>query len=131
MWQGKDECFMPPAEDAQLLLRLVQRHLLAMELNLSPRYPEEEWGFQAQQALEKLHKATIVLSNSQAPRSHDLQTLARDAGVCLTGELLQLQMFAVEARYEEGPFTLPASREHLLAELESMLAGLKNEISQV
>ena len=26
-----------------------------------------------------------------------------------------LQVFAVEARYEEGPFPLPASREELLA----------------
>ena len=121
---------MPPAEDAQLLLRLVQRHLLAMELNLSSLYPEEEWGFQAQQALEKLLKASIVLSNRQAPRSHELQKLASDAGICLADELLQLQVFAVEARYEEGPFTLPASRAHLLAELESMLAGLKNEINQ-
>jgi hypothetical protein len=32
-----------------------------------------------------------------------------------------LQVFAVEARYEEGPFALPASREELLALLESEL----------
>lgn len=34
--------------------------------------------------------------------------------------LLELQVFAVEARYEEGPFPLPAGREALLAALEAM-----------
>jgi len=43
----KEECFMSPAEDAALLLRIVRRYLQAMRLNLDPLYPDEEWGFQA------------------------------------------------------------------------------------
>jgi HEPN domain-containing protein len=61
---------MSPAEDASLLLRIVRRHLQAMQLNLDPRYPEEEWGFQAQQALEKLLKARLVLSDLVPRRTH-------------------------------------------------------------
>ena len=37
--------------------------------------------------------------------------------------LRELQTYAVEARYEEGPFPLPAPREELLKEIERLLAG--------
>ena len=40
-----------------------------------------------------------------------------------------LQVFAVEARYEEGPFPLPASREELLALLESELERCERAVS--
>jgi len=39
----------------------------------------------------------------------------------LTPRLLDLQVFAVEARYDEGPFPLPAAREVLLALVEAEL----------
>jgi HEPN domain-containing protein len=116
---------MSPAEDAALLLRIVRRHLQAMRLNLNPLYPNEEWGFQAQQALEKLLKAQLVLRDQPAPRTHELLDLALLLNEQLPEDLLQLQVFAVEARYEEGPFALPASRELLLAELERRLATLE------
>jgi len=66
---------MSPAEDAALLLRIVRRHLQALRLNLDPAYPDEEWGFQAQQALEKLLKAAVVLSNQAPERTHVLEQL--------------------------------------------------------
>ena len=119
---------MSPAEDASLLLRIVRRHLQAMQLNLDPRYPEEEWGFQAQQALEKLLKAKLVLSNLAPRRTHELALLAEQAGEELPNDLLKLQVFAVEARYEEGPFALPAGREILLADLVARLAALEQAI---
>ena len=119
---------MSPAEDASLLLRIVRRHLQAMQLNLDPRYPEEEWGFQAQQALEKLLKARLVLSDLVPKRTHELALLAEQAGEVLPNDLLKLQVFAVEARYEEGPFALPAGREILLADLVARLAALEQAI---
>jgi hypothetical protein len=119
---------MSPAEDASLLLRIVRRHLQAMQLNLDPRYPEEEWGFQAQQALEKLLKARLVLSDLVPRRTHELALLAEQAGEVLPNDLLKLQVFAVEARYEEGPFALPAGREILLADLVARLAALEQAI---
>jgi HEPN domain-containing protein len=63
---------MSPAEDAALLLRIVRRHLQAMRLNLDPLYPDEEWGFQAQQALEKLLKSQLVLRDQVVPCTHEL-----------------------------------------------------------
>ncbi|CAK6692318.1 hypothetical protein BBFGKLBO_01211 [Synechococcus sp. CBW1107] len=112
---------MPPAEDAALLLAIVQRHLKALELSLESAFPEEDWGFTAQQAVEKILKAWIVLADARPPRRHDLTELAAMAGLSLDPALLDLQTFAVEARYEEGPFPLPAPREHLLREIEALM----------
>ena len=106
---------MPPAEDARLLLAIVRRHLITLRIGLDPAYPEEDWGFTAQQALEKLLKAWIVLANRIPPRVHELADLAQLAQVPLDPRLLSLQVYAVEARYEEGPFPLQARREELLA----------------
>ena len=119
---------MSPAEDAALLLRIVCRHLQAMRLNLDPWYSDEEWGFQAQQALERLLKAELVLRDQPAPRTHELFDLALLLNEQLPEVLQQLQVFAVEARYQEGPFALPASRDVLLAELEGRLAALEERI---
>ena len=112
---------MSPTEDARLLLLIAARHLRSLRFGLDPAYPEEDWGFTAQQVLEKLLKAWIVLSDRQPPRVHDLADLAALAEQPLEGVLLELQVFAVEARYEEGPFPLPAPRERLLALLNEEL----------
>lgn len=111
---------MSPAEDALLLLALVDRHLRTLRIGLDPAYPEEDWGFTAQQALEKLLKAWIVLSDQQSPRSHELADLALLANQQLEPWLLALQVYAVEARYEEGPYPLSASRQDVLAALETL-----------
>jgi len=42
------------------------------------------------------------------------------AGQTLDAPLRDLQVFAVEARYEEGPFPLHAEREVLLNSLEAL-----------
>ena len=112
---------MSPAEDARLLLAIVRRHLRSLRIGLDPAYPQEDWGFTAQQTLEKLLKAWIVLADRQPPRVHDLAELADLAGQRVAPGLLALQVFAVEARYEEGPFPLPGERGLLLEELEAML----------
>lgn len=114
---------MSPAEDAQLLLAIVRRHLRTLRIGLNPEYPEEDWGFTAQQALEKLLKASIVLADQPPPRTHDLGDLSRLAALQLEPSLLELQVYAVEARYEDGPFPLPAPRETLLEALEALLTG--------
>ena len=121
---------MSPAEDAALLLRIVRRHLQAMRLNLDPDYPDEEWGFQAQQALEKLLKARLVLADRQPSRTRELALLADQLGEPLPEQLLALQVYAVEARYAEGPFALKAPRAELLAQLEQRLAGLEESLKR-
>ena len=92
---------------ARLLLAIVQRHLRSLRFGIDPAYPEEDWGFTAQQAVGKLLKTWIVLAD-----------LAQQA---IPPLFLELQVFAVEARYEEGPFALPTSREELLGLLEGEL----------
>ena len=52
---------MPPAEDARLLLNLVQRHLRSLEASLRPEFPEEDWGFTAPPVC--LPAATICCSS--------------------------------------------------------------------
>jgi HEPN domain-containing protein len=127
----KAEFFMSPAEDAALLLRIVRRHLQAMKLNMEAAYPDEEWGFLAQQVVEKVLKARIVLNDQEPRRVHELGPLAMDAGIQLPPDLLALQVFAVEARYEEGPFELPASRQTLLDKLEEMLSSMEASIERL
>ncbi len=109
---------MTPQEDARVLLALVDRHLRALRLNLDPTYPDEEWGFTAQQAVEKLLKVRIVLRDERPPFTHQLNLLAELVGVDLDPVLLALQPYAVEAHYEEGPFPLPFSRIEILAAID-------------
>ena len=112
---------MSPTEDALLLLAIVRRDLRSLQLTLDAGYPNEDWGFTAQQAVQKLLKAWIVLADQQPPRVHDLMDLAELSGQKVDPRLLDLQVFAMEARYEEGPFPLPAPRDVLLALVEAEL----------
>lgn len=120
---------MSPAEDARLLVAIVHRHLRGLRVGLDPAFPEEDWGFSAQQAVEKLLKAWIVLADRQPPKVHDLADLERLAGQPLHPLLRQLQVFAVEARYEEGPFPLPAERQQLLVLLEAELRRCEDAVA--
>ena len=124
---------MSPAEDALLLLAIVRRHLRTLRFGLDGAYLEDDWGFKAQQAVEKLLKAWIVLADRQPPRVHDLEDLVALAGQQFDPLLLELQVFALEARYEEGPFPLPAPRQELLALVEAELercAGIVAELGE-
>lgn len=109
---------MSPADDASLLLAIVRRHLRSLQMTLDSEFPDEDWGFTAQQAVEKLLKSWIVLADRRPPRSHELAELAVLAELELPAELLALQTYAVEARYEEGPFPLPFSRIEILAAID-------------
>ena len=122
---------MSPVEDALLLLAIVRRHLRSLGLTLDPAYPDEDWGFTAQQAVEKLLKAWIVLADRRPPRVHDLEDLVALAGQQLDPLLLELQVFAVEARYEEGPFPLPAPRQELLALVEAELERFEAIVAEL
>ena len=119
---------MPPSEDALLLLRIVERHLRSLNFGLNDQFPAEDWGFTAQQAVEKLLKCRIVLADGEPPRSHELDLLASEANLELADFLLDLQPFAVEARYQDGNFELPASRTRILAEIQLLADQLRQAI---
>ena len=119
---------MPPSEDAQLLLRIVERHLRSLKFGLDDQFPAEDWGFTAQQAVEKLLKCWIVLADVEPPRSHELDLLASEANLELNELLLGLQPFAVEARDQDGEFKLPASRARIVVEIQLLADQLRQAI---
>jgi hypothetical protein len=65
-------------------------------------------------------RVLLALVDRHPPFTHMLNVLAQLAGVDLDPELLELQPDAVEARYEEGPFPLPASRMGIMAAIEQL-----------
>lgn len=125
---------MTPAEDARLLLRLVERHLGSLRGTLdSQSFADEDWGFLAQQPLEKLLKALLVLNAQEPPRSQSLQRLIQDLESCghaitLAPELLALDDFAVLARYDADPTPLPADRARLLTLLDALHQELRRRV---
>lgn len=116
---------MSPSEDAALLLVTVRRHLRSLALTLDPDFPQEDWGFLAQQALEKVLKASIVLADREPPLTHELAALATLAEIELTPMLLALQPFAVKARYSAEDTPLPGDRLCLLGEIEALANALE------
>ena len=87
----------------------------------------------AQQTLEKLLKALLVLNAQEPPRSHSLQRLIQDLEGCgdtitLAPELLELDDFAVLARYDADPTPLPGERGRLLALLEALHEELRGRV---
>ena len=62
------------------------------------------------------------------PPSEDAQLLAREANLELTELLLDLQPFAVEARYQDGDFKLPASRARIVEEIQLLADKLRQAI---
>ena len=126
---------MSPAEDALLLLRLAERHLGSLRGTLDPAtIADEDWGFLAQQTLEKLLKALLVLHCQEPPRSHSLQRLLQELARCgetlgVAQELLELNDFAVLARYDAEPTPLPAERRLRLETLEAFHAEVRQRLS--
>ncbi|MCP9814959.1 MULTISPECIES: HEPN domain-containing protein [Synechococcus] len=121
---------MSPTEDALLLMRLVERHLGSLRGCLDQgTFADEDWGFLAQQTLEKLLKAFLVFRSKEPPRSHSLQRLLQELAECdqvvlLAPELLELDDFAVLARYDSEPTPLPAERRKILELLEELQVQL-------
>ena len=119
---------MPPSEDAQLLLRIVERHLRSLTFGLDEQFPAEDWGFTAQQAVEKLLKCWIVRADGEPPRSHELNLLASEVNLELNELLLGLQPFAVDARDQDSDFKLPASRARIVEEIQLLADQLRQAI---
>ena len=66
-----------------------------------------------------------MLADQPPPLSHDLARLQQLARVQLPEELLELQEFAVKARYSPEDTPLPASRENLLALIRQLRTALE------
>ena len=87
-------------------------------------------GFTAQQAVDKLLKCWIVFADEEPPRSHELSELASLAQRAVPNILLELQPFAVEARYRDGDFPLPAERSTILEGIQQLVEAFQAEIDR-
>lgn len=81
--------------------------------------------------MANLRKGLIVLADQPPPLSHDLVGLQILAEARLPEELLDLQEFAVKARYSPDDTPLPASRQHLLALILQLRGELEARIEAI
>ncbi|MFN7871076.1 MAG: hypothetical protein ACK5QQ_02615 [Cyanobacteriota bacterium] len=66
---------------ARALRESKELHLGSLRGTLDPAtFAEEDWRFLAQQTLEQLPKALLVLHCQEPPRSHSLQLLLQEPG---------------------------------------------------
>ena len=121
---------MPPAEDARLILVLALRHEQSLMMAMNPAFPQENWGFLAQQEVENLLKGMIVLQGREAPLTHNLGQLATQAAIALPEALLDLETFAVRARYTPAGTDLPEPRERLLERIKQLRQLLEEGIRE-
>ena len=110
------------------------------EAVLSLPLPDGIFGFHAQQSCEKLLKALLSANYILSPKTHQLKYLMegvseRDGALpSMPYDLLRLQPFAVQLRYDYGPGLSDAAktairqsiailRSHVLARIEALEAG--------
>ncbi len=101
---------MPVNDLAALLFNKADQDLYVLDkLATEDDAPIDVFGFHAQQAVEKLIKATLAAHEINYPRSHrlgELVDIAADHGVRfpkMTEDLVDLTPYAVEFRYDAGP----------------------------
>src|SRR5207237_1151451 len=72
-WQRRERCCMAASDEARRFLQKASQdeYVLARLLE-DPAAPDEQLGFHAQQAVEKLLKAALFLAGGQPPRTHHL-----------------------------------------------------------
>ena len=78
--------------------------------------------------MDKLLNCWIVLADEEPPRSHELSELAGLAKRSVPNILLELQPFAVEARYRDGDFPLPAERSTILEGIQQLVEAFQEAI---
>lgn len=59
---------MSPVEVALLLLAIVRRHRRSLRLSLDAAYPEEDWGFTAQQTVPAPREELLALVEAELVR---------------------------------------------------------------
>lgn len=95
--------------DALALLAIARRDLKAAQgMTDTNTFHEAVWGFQLQQAVEKVLKDWLYLLDQQPPFTHDLVALLKmlqRTGVEISPfrDLARFTDFAVQIRYDEQP----------------------------
>ena len=112
--------------EAQAMLRVARRDLRAARLLAVDEADEASWGFQIQQAIEKVFKAWILSRDLKAPFTHDIAELLQiliEQGVEMSPYLQfsQFTLFAVQLRYDDEPEPLNLNRQHWLSLVQALL----------
>ena len=119
---------MSDREHAEEILEAARRDLRALRaMHDVEAFPDEIFGFHAQQSVEKAFKAWLALLGKPFPKTHDLKRLIdllRESGVSTDtmDSFVDLNAFAVQYRYE----TLyaaeePVDRAELAGNIESLI----------
>ncbi|MBF0136811.1 MAG: HEPN domain-containing protein [Magnetococcus sp. DMHC-1] len=124
---------MPDLETTRGMLAAARRDLLAISNMLdTERFPDEIFGFLAQQAIEKSLKAWLAFCDQEVPKTHNLRlllVLLARTGENLTREweLIDLTAFAVQFRYES--FTVdhtPLARTPILNQITALFQRVED-----
>ena len=97
-------------------------------------FTEANFGFRAQQAVEKALKAWLIALDVAPPRTHDLGALMRliqteNHEIDPHRDLVDLNPFAVEFRYDPMPADLePLNRATLVQDVEGLVAHVRSII---
>ena len=128
---------MGDLKQARSLFEAAVRDTTTVRLMARDRnFPDENFGFNVQQAAEKLFKAWIALLGEVYPLSHDLDLLLnlltdRDPAAAQFRSLASYTPFAVEFRYtgdEVMPPTL--NRADALRQLESLIGQVRPRLDE-
>jgi len=119
---------MPDLKSAAMMLRMARKDLSALNGMLSEQtFPEEIFGFHAQQAVEKALKCWLCVLTDEAPRTHDLEQLfglLEEAGARVPAEfpgLMDLTDFAVIFRYGEIELDAGIDRPSVLKQVVRLI----------
>ena len=97
---------MPDIEASRLIFAAALRDFQALQNMFDPQmFPEEIFGFHAQQTVEKALKAWLALLDRDFPRTHSIRQLLillEDAGIDIDPfwDFVDLTAFAVQFRYD-------------------------------
>jgi HEPN domain-containing protein len=124
------------ADHARQLLTMAETDHNALANMLSAQnFPEEIFGFHAQQAIEKALKAWISMLRRPYPKTHDLSVLVgvlEEAGADLNSfpHLEDYTVFAVQYRYESyDAADEPLDRVRVLEETAGLIARVRKVVT--
>ncbi len=121
---------------ARALLGAADRDVLTLP-EMTPRVPDESFGFHVQQAAEKALKAWSAILGQVYPLRHDLDDLfdllaANGAVVGFFRPLAEFTPYAVQFRYEGlGAEHEPINRTAALALVEALIQHVRDCLAEV
>jgi HEPN domain-containing protein len=118
----------------QLLSMAETDHTALANMLSAEKFPEQIFGFHAQQAIEKALKAWISMLRRPYPKTHDLSVLVgmlEETGADLSSfpRLEDYTVFAVQYRYESyDAADEPLDRVRVLEETAGLIARVRKAI---